>query len=278
MKKHKINASRIIIYLLLLIGTLVCLFPFYWMVRSSFMDLKQIFVMPPIMIPDPIVTTNYADALEIMPYLRYFANTMIIVISNVGGSIIAASLCAFSFSKMRWPGRDKVFMIILTALMMPYIVTLIPTFTMWSQLGYINTLIPLTIPIWLGGGVFNIFLFRQFFMGIPRELDEAALIDGASFFRIYWQIIMPLSKSVIIVVGLFAFLHNWNDFLGPLLYIHSRELYTLSLGLRLFLGSYSAQWQLIMAASVLVILPVVLVFFIGQKHIIQGVATTGIKG
>jgi len=163
-------------------------------------------------------------------------------------------------------------------LMMPFAVTLIPIFTMWAQLGAINTLIPLTIPIWFGGSVFNIFLFRQFFMGIPKELDEAALIDGASFFRIYSMIILPLSKSVIIVVGLFSFLHSWNDFLGPLVYLHSRELYTLALGIRLFLGSFSAQWQLIMAASTLVILPVLIVFFIGQKYIIQGIATTGIKG
>ena len=278
MRKYKIKVSRIIIYLMLFAGTLICLFPFYWLVRSSFMDLRQIFVLPPIMVPDPFVTTNFADALEIMPYLQYFRNTMIIVLSNVGGSIIAASICAFSFSRMRWPGRDKVFLIILTSLMMPFAVTLIPIFTMWAQLGAINTLIPLTIPIWFGGSVFNIFLFRQFFMGIPKELDEAALIDGASFFRIYSMIILPLSKSVIIVVGLFSFLHSWNDFLGPLVYLHSRELYTLALGIRLFLGSFSAQWQLIMAASTLVILPVLIVFFIGQKYIIQGIATTGIKG
>jgi len=278
MTRRKLTPSRLFIYLALLVGTIVCMFPFYWMVRSSFMDLRQIFVLPPIMIPDPLVTTNYRDALAVMPYLQYLRNTMIIVVSNVGGSVLAASLCAFSFSRMRWPGRDKVFLLILTSLMMPFAVTLIPIFTMWARFGLVNTLIPLTLPIWFGGSVFNIFLFRQFFMGIPRELDEAAFVDGASFFWIYWRVIMPLSKSVVIVVGLFSFLHSWNDFLGPLVYLHSPNLYTLALGLRLFLGTYSAQWQLLMAASTLVISPVLVVFFIGQKHIIQGIATTGIKG
>ena len=274
----KIKISKIFLYVFLAAGALACLFPFYWMLRSSFMDMGQIFVMPPIMIPDPFVATNYKDALEVMPYFKYLTNTLIIVLSNVGGSVLSASLCAFSFSRMRWPGRDKIFMAILTALMMPAIVTMIPTFVMWSKIGLTNTLVPLTLPAWLGGGVYNIFLFRQFFMGIPRELDEAALVDGASFFTIYSKIILPLSKSVIVVVAIFSFLNSWNDFMGPLIYLNDESKYTLSLGLQLFQGNYSAQWHLLMAAAILVILPAILVFFFGQKHIMEGIATTGIKG
>lgn len=276
--KKKIKPSRVFVYLFLIFGSLVCLFPFYWMIRSSFMDIGQIFVMPPMLFPDPVVTTNYRDALEVMPYFRYLLNTLIVVISNVGGSILSASLCAFSFSRLRWAGRDKVFMIILTSLMMPGIVTMIPTFVMWSKIGLTNSLVPLCVPIWFGGSVYNVFLFRQFFMGIPRELDEAAYVDGASFFRVYWKIILPLSKSAMVVVGIFAFLNSWNDFMGPLIYLNEESKYTLSLGLQLFQGSYSAQWQLLMAASILVLLPAMIVFFFGQKHILEGIATTGIKG
>lgn len=276
--RKKVRASRIVVYLFLIVGSLVCLFPFYWMLRSSFMDIGQIFVMPPLLFPDPVVTTNYRDALEVMPYFKYLANTLIIVVSNVGGSILSASLCAFSFARLRWAGRDKVFLVILTSLMMPGIVTMIPTFVMWSQIGLTNSLVPLCVPIWFGGSVYNVFLYRQFFMGIPRELDEAAYLDGASFFRVYWEIILPLSKSAMVVVGIFAFLGSWNDFMGPLIYLNEESKYTLSLGLQLFQGSYSAQWQLLMAASILVLLPAMIVFFFGQKHILEGIATTGIKG
>lgn len=274
----RVKISKLLLYLFLAAGALACLFPFYWMLRSSFMDMGQIFVMPPIMIPDPLVMTNYKDALEVMPYFKYLLNTLIVVLSNVGGSVLSASLCAFSFSRMRWPGRDKIFMVILTALMMPAIVTMIPTFVMWSKLGLTNSLVPLALPAWFGGGVYNIFLFRQFFMGIPRELDEAALVDGASFFTIYSKIVLPLSKSVIVVVAIFSFLNSWNDFMGPLIYLNDESKYTLSLGLQLFQGNYSAQWHLLMAAAILVLLPAVLVFFFGQKHIMEGIATTGIKG
>ena len=276
--RKKMKPGKLFIYVFLLTGSFVCLFPFYWMFRSSFMDMGQIFVMPPIMIPNPIVATNYPEALEVMPYLKYLVNTLIIVASNLGGSILAASLCAFSFSRLRWPGRDKIFMLILTSLMMPGIVTMIPTFVMWSKLGATNSLIPLTLPIWFGGNVYNIFLFRQFFLGIPRELDEAAYVDGASFFAVYWKIILPLAKSAMVVVGIFSFLGSWNDFMGPLIYLNEESKYTLSLGLQLFQGSYTAQWHLLMAASILVLMPAIIVFFIGQKHILEGIATTGIKG
>ena len=277
MKKKKV-LGKMILYLFLIAGSLICLFPFYWMLRSSFMDMAQIFVMPPIMVPDPVVLTNYQDALEVMPYFRYLLNTLIVVISNVAGSILAASICAFSFSRLRWPGRDKVFMIVLTSLMMPSIVTMIPTFVMWSKLGFTNSLVPLAVPIWFGGSVYNIFLFRQFFLSIPRELDEAAYVDGASYFKVYWKIILPLSKSAMVVVGIFSFLGSWNDFMGPLIYLNSTKLKTIQLGIRMFISQYGADYALIMAASVCSLIPVLIVFMVCQKWFVEGITAGGVKG
>jgi len=242
------------------------------------MDMSQIFLIPPIWIPKPFVFSNYSEALTSLPFLRFFMNTMIIVVSVVGGSVLSSSICAYSFARMKWPGRNIVFMFILSSMMMPGAVTLIPTFIGWSSLGLTNSLVPLAIPIWFGGGAFNVFLMRQFFMTIPKELDEAAFVDGASHFTIFTRIILPLSKSTLIVVGMFSFLGAWNDFMGPLIYLNDESKYTLALGLQLFQGMYNAQWHLMMAATAAVLAPAILVFFLGQKYIIEGIAMTGIKG
>lgn len=274
----KRRLARVLLYVTLIGGTATCLLPMYWLVRSSFMSMGQIFISPPIWIPDPWVTTNFRDAFQAIPFLLYFKNTLVIVASNVAGSVLASSLCAYSFARLRWRGRNLFFMLVISSMMMPAAVTMIPTFMGWRFLGFTNTLIPLTLPPWFGGGAFNVFLMRQFMMGIPRELDEAATIDGASYFRIFSQIILPSAKSAMIVVGLFAFLNSWNDFMGPLIYLNDQAKYTLSLGLSLFKGMYSAQWHLLMAASTMVLLPAVIVFFIGQRYIIEGVSMSGIKG
>ena len=185
--KKKIKVWKIFVYLFLIVGSVVCMFPFYWMIRSSFMDIGQIFVMPPMLFPDPVVTTNYADALDVLPYWRYLANTLIVVISNVGGSILSASICAFSFSRLRWPGRDKVFMVILTSLMMPGIVTMIPTFVMWSKMGLTNSLVPLCVPIWFGGSLCG----RRFFLpGLLADCYAAVKIrhGGGGHFCLFEQL------------------------------------------------------------------------------------------
>ena len=275
-KRYKI--ANTLTYIFLVVFSLICLIPFYWMVRSSFMDISQIFIIPPIWIPNPIKISNYVEALTLLPFGRYFLNTTYIVVLSVGGTLITSSLCAYSFSRINWPGRNIVFSVLLTALMLPYAATLIPTFIGWQKLGAINTYIPLILPAWFGGGVFNIFLLRQFFMTIPRELDEAVHIDGASHFTIYSRIIIPLSKPALVVVGLFSFLAVWNDFLGPLVYLNSEAKYTLSLGLMQFQGMYSAQWQYMMAAATVVVLPTVIVFMIGQDYFIEGITLTGLKG
>ena len=213
-----------------------------------------------------------------LPFTKYFTNTLIIVVLSVSGTVITSSLCAYSFSRINWKGRDKVFGILLTAMMIPFAVTLIPTFIGWQKLGFVNTYAPLVLPAWFGGGVFNVFLLRQFFKTIPKELDEAALMDGAGHFTIYSKIILPLSKPSLIVVGLFSFMGAWNDFLGPLVYLNDGDKFTLSLGLMQFQGMYSAQWQYMMAASSVVIIPTVVIFFMGQKYFIEGISMTGMKG
>ncbi|HEY0826665.1 MAG TPA: carbohydrate ABC transporter permease [Bacilli bacterium] len=270
--------SKTLIYLLLIIGSIICLFPFLWMVRTALVDTSEIFQVEPTIIPNVLRFENFMDAWTSQPFNRFFYNTSIITVLNIAGVLLTSSLCAYGFSRIDWPGRDKVFGIMLTALMLPFAVVMIPHFVGWSYLGLTDTFAPLIIPAFFGGGLFNIFLLRQFFMTIPRELDEAALIDGANHLRIYSTIILPLSKQALIVVGLFTFLLNWNDYLGPVMYLNSEKNYTLMLGLTLFSGQYSSQWNLLMAAVCIVVLPSIIVFAFAQRYFIEGIAMTGIKG
>lgn len=264
--------------MLLIGGAAFSLLPLYWLIRSSFMEMSQIFEMPPVWIPDPICFDNYKQAMTVVPFSKYFINTGIIVIGVVIGTIFSSSISAFAFSRLEWKGRDLIFALLLSSMMLPFAVTLIPTFIGWSTVGLTNTFLPLIIPAWFGGGMANIFMLRQFYSSIPKELDEAAIMDGANTFGIYARIILPLSKSALIVVGLFSFMGAWNDFLGPLVYISDPNKYTVALGLQQFKGLYNAQWHLMMAASAVVLVPVVIVYFIGQRYFLEGIALTGIKG
>lgn len=278
MKKKKNFIFKILIYIILVMGAIVCLIPFFWLVRSSFMKIEQIFLLPPEWIPRPFTLENYVEAFTLLPFGRYFLNTIIIVVSVMAGTLITSSLCAYGFSRIEWKGRDLIFSCILSSMMLPYAATLIPTFIGWSKIGAINTYLPLTVPAWLGGGAFNIFLLKQFFQGIPHELDESAVMDGAGHFTIYSKIILPLVKPALVVVALFTFMNTWNDFLAPLIYINDDTKFTLALGLQLFTSQYTAQWHLLMAASTVILLPVVIVFLIGQKYFIEGISMTGLKG
>ena len=274
--KHPV--FKLFIYLMLILGTIVMLLPFYWLVRSSLLTRTQIFIMPPIWIPNPPIFANYLKAMTSFPFGRYFMNSAIIVILTISGTIITGTLGAFAFARLRWPGRDILFGMTIATLMLPYAAVMIPTFILWKTLGAVNTYAPLTIPWWFGGGPFNLFLLRQFFKRIPQELDEAAYIDGASVFNIYSKIILPLSKPVLIVVGLFQFIFVWNDFLGPVIYLMDADLYTVALGLTQFLGIYGGYWHLLMAASTIATFPAIVIFFIGQRYFIKGIALAGIKG
>lgn len=275
-RKKKIN--RILIYLLLIAGSILCLMPLIWMVRSSLMTNVEIFMVPIRWIPEKIQWKNYVEVFTTLPFLTYYANSLKLVFFVVIGAVLTSSLCAYGLSRVDWFGKNVVFACIMGSMMLPTAVTIIPTFLMFRKIGLTNSLLPLIIPAWLGGGAFYIFLLRQFFLSIPRDIDEAAYIDGATHFQIYSRIILPLTKPALVVVGMFAFMNTWNDFLGPLIYLNSDDKYTVALGLQLFIGSYRAEWQLMMAAACLVVIPAIIVFMLGQRYLIEGITMTGVKG
>jgi multiple sugar transport system permease protein len=202
----------------------------------------------------------------------------VIAALNVIGVLISASIVAFGFARVRFPARDKLFMVLIATVMIPYHVTLIPTYVLFRELGWLNTFLPLTVPAWFGGGAFNIFLLRQFYMRLPLELDDAARVDGASLWRIYTDVILPQSKPAMGVIAIFTFLGTWNDFFGPFIYLNSTDKYTLPLMLRLFQSTEGTQWHLLMAASVMTAIPCIALYFVAQRYFIQGVVFTGLKG
>lgn len=269
---------KIVIYVLLAAGSFLCLMPLIWMIRSSLMTNVEIFMIPIHWLPEKFQWKNYRDVFTTLPFLKYYANSLKLVFFVVTGAVFTSSLCAYGLARVEWKGRNIVFSCIMGSMMLPAAVTIIPTFLMFRRAGLTNSLLPLIIPAWLGGGAFYIFLLRQFFLSIPRDMDEAAYIDGASHIQIYSRIILPLTRPALVVVGMFAFMNTWNDFLGPLIYLNSDDKYTVALGLQLFIGSYRAEWQLMMAAACLVVIPAVVIFMIGQKYLIEGITMTGVKG
>lgn len=276
--RHAVFEAVMQVILVILSG--VMLIPFFWLLSTSLKVRGTEFVFPPVWIPSPAVWRNYYTAIfdSGLPFTRFLANTAIITGFNMVGVLFAASLAGFGFSRMRWPARDKLFVLVLSTMMLPEIVTQIPSYLLFRLLGWIDTFLPLIVPAYLGGGAFNIFLFRQFFMGIPYELDEAARIDGAGTLQIYVQVILPLSKPVLTAVAIFTFLGNWNSFMGPLIYLNSLEKMTLAVGLRAFQGLRGTEWNLMMAAATIMLIPVLVLFFAAQRYFIQGIVATGFGG
>jgi multiple sugar transport system permease protein len=279
-----LKPGRVVVWLLLCAGSVVMMLPVVWMVSTSLKEPAQIFKFPPEWIPNPVRWRNYPDALTAMPFDRYVLNTLIITGLNIVGVLFSTSLAAYGFARLRFPGRDVIFWILLSTLMLPQAVILIPRYIEFRTFGWIDTWKPLIVPNFFGSGignvasVFYIFLLRQFFRTIPRELTDAARIDGASEFRIYWQIVMPLSQPALAVVLIFTFLDNWNNFQEPLIFLSTPEKFTVALGLASFRGLFTTQWQLLMAATTVVILPVVALFFLLQRYFVRGIVLTGIKG
>ncbi len=265
-------------YLVLGFFGVVLALPLAWLISTSLKTGAQTFLMPPKWIPDPIVWENYPQAFQAVPFAKYFWNTAQIVVLATVGTLLTASMAAFAFARLRFPFREPLFMLVLSTIMLPAIVTLIPTFIVFRALKWINTILPLVVPFWLGGGAFNIFLFRQFFMTIPYDLDEAARIDGASNYRIYWNIVMPLSKPVIATIAVFSFIHHWNDFFQPLIYLQNPEKWTMAIGLLGFKDLYSTAWNLMMAASTAMILPLLVLFFFAQRYFVGGIQMSGLAG
>jgi multiple sugar transport system permease protein len=263
---------------LLVFFAIIMITPFLWLVSSSLKSQIQIFSYPPQWIPDPIRLENYTRALTYKPFGLYLRNTMILVSLNVVAVVFSASFCAYGFARLRFPGRDFWFGIVVATLFLPYVITIVPSFLIFTRLGWVDTILPLTVPLFFGGGAFNIFLLRQFFRTIPEELADAARIDGCSEFGIYWRIVMPLSKPALITVAIFQFLFTWNDLLGPLIYLRSPENFTVALGLASFSSQIDVSWDLQLAASTAMILPVVILFFFAQRYFIRGIVMTGLKG
>ena len=270
-------ANRAVLYLVLSLGAAACLLPVFWLVRSSFMTLVEVFKFPPLFWATRTHWANYVAAMSTSPFLLYFRNTLIVVIPTVLATLVTSSLSAYGFARFRFPLQRFWFAMILGAIILPPAVVLIPQFIMWTKVRLVNTFLPLIVPFWFGGGAFNVFLLRQFFMTVPRDYDDAARIDGATYFRIYRQILLPFLQPALVAVCLFQFFFQWNDFFGPLIYLNSPSTYTLALGLQHFIGSYSTQWNILMAAAVIVIIPPIIVFFIGQRYFVEGVTLTGLK-
>lgn len=272
------NIWRTVRIIVLVVVAFFMLMPFVWLVTSSLKTQVNIFQYPPQWIPDPVMWQNYPNALTAKPFGLYFRNTLTIAGLNVIAVVFAASFCAYGFARIRFPGRDFWFGVVLATLFLPYTILIVPSFIVFSRLGWVDTFLPLTVPMFFGGGAFNIFLLRQFFRTIPEELADAARIDGASEFGIYWRIMLPLSKPALITVGIFQFLFSWNDLLGPIIFLRSQENFTIAVGLAGFQSQLSNSWDLLMAASTAMTLPVVILFFLAQRYFIQGIVMTGIKG
>lgn len=279
-KTKRIVKKTLISYALLTAVTVPFLIPFLWMVSTALKDSAQIMAFPPVWIPNPIMWGNFGEAVTRIPFFMFVKNTVIIVTCSMIGTLVSAPLVAYGFSRIRWPGRDYLLMLVIATMMIPFPVTLIPQFVIFARLGWVNTFYPLIIPSFVGIP-FYVFLLRQFFMTIPEDISDSARIDGASELCIYSRIILPLSKPVLAVVSLFQFLTSWNDFLRPLIYLMDPKRYPLSLGLQEFRTTLSEaswmDWNLFMAACTLTVIPTIILFFLAQRHFIEGVHLTGMK-
>lgn len=277
MKKKGLDFRRLIAYAALFIGAGVVMAPFLWMISTALKDPANVFLDPPQWIPNPARFGNFAEAFGKMPFPLYLLNTCKITFTCLVLQVLSASIVAFGFARMRFPGRKLLFMVLLATMMLPAQVTMIPVFKIWATLGLYNTFVPLTLPAAFGSAFF-IFLLRQYFSTIPLEMDEAARIDGANTFQIWWKVLLPQTKPALVTVAIFSFMAHWNDFLGPLLYLSDPNKRTLALALWAFQGEHATQWHLLMAASAVVMLPLLILFFAAQKYFIQGVVISGVKG
>lgn len=274
-KRVSIGFSLIV----LSVGLVFFLFPIYWMVTASLKTLDEVFLFPPSWWPKELQWQNYREALTFMPFGRYALNTILVTSANVVGTVLSCSLVAFAFARLRAKVRDVMFLFVLSTMMLPPQVTMIPVYILFQRLGMVDTYWPLTLPAFFATSPFSIFLLRQFFMTVPKELDEAALIDGCSYIGIWWRVLLPAAKPALLTVALFTFTAHWNDLLGPLIYINSYEKLTLALGLANFRAMYGATpWHLLMAASIVVVAPCLLVYGFSQRYFMQGIVITGSKG
>ena len=274
--KKRVKPSQIILHGILTLGALTMIFPFLWTVISSLKDMSQIFLVPPVWIPHPIQWSNYLNSLTAMPFGKAYWNSFYITGTVVLATLLTASMAAYAFAKIRFPGANVLFILFLSTMMIPKQVTMIPLYIIMGKIGWLDSHLSLIVP----GALFNafaVFLLRQFIMGIPKELEEAAVIDGAGYFRIYWSIILPLIRPALAAVGIFVFLGSWNNFLDALIYLNTPEKFTVPLLLNTFKGLYVSDWALMMAGTTISVIPVLIIYIVAQKQIIEGVTITGIK-
>lgn len=271
------RVQRIFAYLLLFAGTIIFILPLMWMLTTALKTAQGVTAFPPEFFPSSFEWRNFPEGWTALPFTRFWLNTVLVTSMAVTGNLISCTLPAYAFARLRSRNRSWMFVAMLATMMIPVEVTLVPQFILFSELGMLNTYWPLILPAWFGYPFF-IFLLRQFFLTIPAELSDAARIDGASDLRILWSIMVPLAKPALAAVTVFAFVGNWNNLLGPLIYLRSRENYTLALGLKLFQGQFLTQYNQMMAVALLTILPIIVVFLLAQRAFVRGVTLTGMGG
>ena len=267
----------LVLYILLISFAAWFIIPFFWLLSSSLKAPHELFSVPIQWLPSQIQFENFTRMFNALPFMLYLRNTLFIVFFTIAGRVLSSSFVAYGFSRISWPGRDKVFVIVLATMILPFQVVMVPLFLQFNRFGWIGTFLPLTLTQFFGHP-FSIFLLRQFFMAMPMELSEAAKIDGASEFRIFWQICIPLARPALATVAIFAFLAAWNDFIGPLIFLTDSRLYTLSIGAHMIRSDIQPNWELLLALGVVMVTPVLIIFFLLQKYFIQGIALSGIKG
>jgi len=272
-------ASRLLLHVVVLVLSIIFILPFVWEISTSLKSEPQVFAMPPVWIPNPIVWRNYPDALAYVPFHKYVLNTLTIAVPGLVGILVSCTLAAYGFSRVRWKHRDFFFVVCLATMMIPFQVTMIPLFITYKTLGWTGTYLPLIVPTFFGNAYY-IFLLRQFFLTIPADLSDAARVDGCSELGILAQVVLPLSRPVLAVIALFHFMWAWNDYIGPLIYIRNESQYTLALGLTKYQTWQATRstWAWLMVASTVATVPIVILFFFTQRTFIEGITLTGIKG
>jgi ABC-type glycerol-3-phosphate transport system permease component len=264
-------------YLVVLAASAIMILPYLWMISTSLKDMEQAFAYPPRWLPDPAIWANFVTIFQKVPLARYMWNTLVIAVLATVGAMLSASMTGFAVARLRWPGRDLFFTLLLATLMIPAQVTMIPRFVIMKNLGWVDTFLPLIVPHFLGQA-FGVFLMRQFFLSLPGELLDAARIDGCSHVGALWRIYLPLSAPALAVVGVFTFMSSWNDLLDPLIYLNSTDKFTLSIGLAFFRGQYGqTEWPLLMAAAFVSIVPMIVLYIFAQRYFVEGIATAGLK-
>jgi len=275
-KKPSEIASTVTLHLILIIGAIIMVVPFVWMVLTSLMTTAQAFAVPPSFIPNPLMWVNYPESFNALPFNLAYMNSAIVALSVTVFQLITCAMAAYAFARIQFPGREIIFFVFLATMMIPFQLTIIPIFLTMKQIGLLDTLLSLILPPALFSA-FGVFLLRQFILGLPLELEEAAIVDGANRWTIFWQVILPLLRAPLAALGIFTFIAQWNDFFRPLIMLNTPSNFTVPLMLSQFRGQYATEWTLVMAGSVIAVLPLLIVYILAQRHIIRGIAMTGLK-